>query len=1263
MGEIKLTKAQQNVVDARDCSLLVAAAAGSGKTAVLVRRIIERLRSGSTSLDRLLIVTFTKAAASEMRERIGKAIAKELDKDPQNIRLKEQAALLSEARISTIDSFCSMVVRENFQALGIDPGFSVMEPAENDLIMDDVLEELFEEEYENASDDFKTLISSYGKYKDDSDAVDIVRRMYNFAYNETRPEDWLNSVIEEFDKGLDKDFFDGIMHEFGVLLDDITGVMNMAISMCKEPAGYIHDLTAFEDDLAFYTDLGNGLSDYDGIIRKLNSRKWPPASSKQNPESCDPVLKQKARDLRAACRKELDDFRKRYLNVTTEQAKTVYELTRPAVFALVRITLKYMEMLKEAKVEKNAYSFADIEHLAFKILCEKDENGNERPSAVAKELATGYDEIMIDEYQDSSYLQEYMLKSVSGEYGDRIPNLFMVGDVKQSIYRFRQARPELFEEKYESFSDTGLHRKIDLSENFRSRKSVLDAVNILLAPVMRKDVTEIDYDSAAALHFGSTAYTDDDPNKPLYNTEFIFIDREVTGGETAEAEGEDEEPEESLDDGQPNAYEREALTVAKKIRNMIESGFPVSDGVTDGGEKKTRPARPGDFAILTRAGKKTSEIFAKALSKMLIPSVSETGTGFFDAVEIRKTLAFLRIMDNPYDDISFTAALFSPYGGFGTSDLAELRIRYGEKSRSKMLYECMLDALKKPDEEDALWQKIKAFMGTLAYMRGLNETLTVHEVIASFYERTGYQRMVAEMPRGDGKRGNLDILASLAEKYEKSSFAGLHDFIRYIDRLIEKKKDFGEAEAEASEDSVLVSTMHNSKGLEFPVVFACMMQKEFNTSDVKKEVLFHRTMGIAANQVDGKRRTKRKTIKQNYLQSLEMQKLISEELRILYVALTRAKEKLFIVGTVKKPEILFEKSRTTLLVGERPTATYMKGIKNFADFMYPTIFSSMAPEEIAALLETGHKDIYVTRHAGTEVYTTGFGLSYVKYDEGSLSELAQGGKKKNEFENRYAEDAPADFKNDPDIRKEIEAQQNFVYPNRSKINAPMRVSVSALKHIEIENLMGNEERVEDDAPVMPGIPSEGKRKKKEKVSDGALRGTLYHEVFEKLRYNGDYSTISKAEASVKADVKALIEEKFLEADILKTVSAHDIAVFCMSGIGKRMIEANRAGKLHREQPFVYGLTPEDYRFYSKTTDETDMVMVQGIIDAYIEDEDGIVLVDYKTDKVYNDAAEELTAKYRVQLEFYAKALNALTSKKIKEKVIYSVTAGIDIVLN
>ncbi len=1259
MADFKLTPAQQQVVDAKDCSLLVAAAAGSGKTAVLVKRIIDRLRNGQTSLDRLLIVTFTNAAAAEMKERIGKALREEADGNPNVKLFKEQLALLSEAKISTIDSFCNAIVRENFQALGIDPGFSIMEPVENELIMADVLEELFEEEYEERSDDFMTLVSSYGAYKDDDGVQKLVTDLAKFADNEPRPVEWLENCLADFEKTEHPGLIEDVLFEYQRVLKDILRLCDHCHELCEAENGLPSAVKNFVADREVLEELWSCSGDFDASFAKLNNVEWVRFAASTKLSDDEAKIKEKVLSIRKGYKKAVSDLRDTYFFENVKKAEETYAKTRPAVSALVRITLEFMKRVEETKKEKSTFSFSDIEHMAFRILCERDKDGNEAPTAVATELAKGFDEIMIDEYQDSSYIQEYMLKSISGEYGNGIPNLFMVGDVKQSIYSFRQARPELFQRKYDEFKDKGEHRKIDLSENFRSRKSVLDAVNVLLAPVMKKDMTEIEYDGAAALHFGSTTYTEDDPVKPAYNTEVILIDRELSDGED-EDEAEDEEPEESIAEGRPNDVEREALTVAKKIREMIDSGFLVSDGKTADGEKKTRPVRPGDFAVLTRNGKQTTEIFVKQLSKMKLPAVAETGTGFFAAVEIRKTLAFLRILDNPFDDISFAAALYSPYAGFTASDLAELKIRYGstpKQGKKKLLYECFQTAMADEEANDELIVKIREFTEILVYMRGLNETLTVHELIKAFYKKTGYKNTVTAQPGGENRRGNLDLLVMIAEKYEKSSFAGLHDFIRYIDRLNEKNSDFGEADTEGTGDAVVITTMHRSKGLEFPIVFVCRMSKEFNRTASRENVMFDRDLGVGSNFVDRKRRIKSKTLKQVYLQKKEMQKSLSEELRILYVALTRAKEKLFIVASEKKPAEAVKAWSNTLIVNESPTYLNLKGSKCFMDFMGPTLFGGLSETDIEELDEGRPKEIAITRHAGDEEYTARFGLSLVRYDERSAKVLAEGVSERLTEKDRKT--SFKSFTDEPGVREEIRAQSEFVYPGKEKAKAPMRVSVSALKHIEIENLMKPEDREEGESPLLKGMPDESG---KGDAISGAARGTLYHEVFEKLRYKGDYSSKEKAKKSVLEDIEGLIEDRFLESDITETVSVDDIAAFCMSGIGQRMIEACGQGRLKREQPFVYGLSPEEYRYYSKTEGETDTVMVQGIIDAYIDGDDGITLVDYKTDRVFRDVAAELIAKYRVQLELYAKALERITGKTVKEKVIYSVSAGIDIYL-
>ncbi len=1402
MADFKLSAEQQKVVDTRNASLLVAAAAGSGKTAVLVKRIMERIKEGSVSVDRLLIVTFTRLAASEMLERLESALEKEISQNPLDQKLNMQYAKLKNAEISTIDSFCGRIVKENFDLCDINPDFSVMEETVEKQLVDDILDDIFEEEYTAASPDFICLVRSYGTYRDDKDVRNYIKNVLKKAENEPWPKKWLNDIREECDKGLPDELYDKIAAETHELIEETYAAIKeikegfMACGADKHAERVMTDLTNLEA-------LRQLRPDFDTYFKKIKFEFANFNGCRYNGKSyADHPVDITQKDLLANRRAKFKDAFKNYISefyaFDRAENNIIFKKTVPAVKKLIELTIELKNRLWETKKEKNGFSFSDIEHMALDILCTEDENGCVNRTETAREISKEYDEIMIDEYQDSSFIQEYILASVShdrsvvkeeGTATGFAPNLFMVGDVKQSIYRFRNASPELFMGKYHDFRDAGDHIKIDLSKNYRSRESVLNSINVLLAPIMRESLTEIEYDSASALHFGSQkSYCPDETQNPNYNTELILIEtnpkiRKKLNDDTSDerdkqnpefeaeqdAEGEDTEGEDTEGTEEENDSKEyiAALTVGRKIREMVKNGFPVSAGTDSDNKPITRNVKYGDFALLFLYTTGVSKIYTDVFQKMGIPISSEITVGFFDTVEIKKMMSFLKILDNPYDDISFAAILYSEIVNIDANDLGIIAAYKNSDNENKLpLYRAARELCEKAEnqkkaesvdesktceyyeivkmaEAKGVIKKLKRFFALYDLLLAKRNTYTVHSLIEAIYDETGYKDIVSVMPYGERRRGNLALLVSLAKRFEHGAYAGVHDFIHYIDRCIENEEKFGEASPEKTDDAVRILTIHKSKGLEFPVVFLCNTDKEFNKNDFSAPIIMNHKLGIASNYVDTEKHIKYKTLKQNVILGIEKSKYVSEEARVLYVALTRAKEKLFIVGKEKllpgkkENKNKVEKWSETVLSNDGAFLDCdIAKVNRLMDFVCPSLLVGQNID----IAELPQKDITerirITRNCGTEEFSADFDVTIAAYaasdaafmlknsgytreelkeqtakhrenaektEKTNVLSSANECQEKEEFVKSRAElpengdvFGPGTIFDNPDILAEIKAQKEFVYPYMAEAFAPVRVSVSELKHIEIENLLEESEKDAENVPYLPGfLGGEGAEQFKENISDlsisdlnlpklnvsdtcadanteksrrfkhenevqkGALRGTLYHEVFEKLQYNGKYDTFEDAKKSVSEDIAYLIKEGFLEDDILDTVSIDKIAKFCMSDIGKRMIMAEQTGRLHREQPFVYNLTPSEYNFYSKTDKAVTPVMVQGIIDAYIDDGDSITIIDYKTDRINKDAESELRAKYHVQLDIYALAVTKITGKRVKEKIIYSVAKDTD----
>ena len=650
MAEIRLTPEQQKVVDTRSCNLLVAAAAGSGKTAVLVKRIIKKVTEEGQDIDRLLIVTFTNAAAAEMRERIGAAIEEALRENPEDAHLQRQMLLLHNAQITTIHSFCLSVIREFFHLLSLDPGFRIGDEAELSLLRADVLEEVLEQSYEKEEAAFTAFVESFGSVKNDSAVTGYVLKLYNAAMSQPYPEEWLDSLLAGFSMS-EQEFSSHpmlvhVMQEVRNCLSDCRSVLSRMFELTEGPDGVIAYKENFLADEEELLRLRSASSDYVEFSGALADLKFT-ALSRKKQEDASEEKKELAKALRDHIKKQIkklqEDF---FYESPAELLESITHMELP-MQGLIVLTKEFMARFAEQKKEKNLLDFNDLEHMALRILNEKDENGKPCPSDAAKILSGRFDEIMIDEYQDSNLIQEAVLTSVSGAWSHQ-PNVFMVGDVKQSIYRFRMACPDLFMEKYETYGEAGPARKIDLAKNFRSRKCVLDAINVLFAGLMHKESTEVEYDAAASLYFGASYPAE----KQEHSTEVLFVNAAETengaltgfGSEedrNGENDGEDSSSGSENSDGELSQEEKtlvqaEALAVANRMKELRASGLTIGS--------EERPVEYGDMVILLRTMSGWSETFLEVLNEQGIPAYADTGTGYFKTFEIKKTLDFLRIL-------------------------------------------------------------------------------------------------------------------------------------------------------------------------------------------------------------------------------------------------------------------------------------------------------------------------------------------------------------------------------------------------------------------------------------------------------------------------------------------------------------------------------------------------------------------------------------------------------------------------------------------
>ena len=1330
MAEIRLTPEQQKVVDTRNCNLLVAAAAGSGKTAVLVKRIIKKVTEEGQDIDRLLIVTFTNAAAAEMRERIGAAIEEALAAQPESTHLQRQMMLLHNAQITTIHSFCLSVLREFFHLLSLDPGFRIGDEAELSLLRSDVLEEVLEECYEKEEEAFLAFVESFGSAKNDNAVKEYILKLYHIAMSQPYANDWLDSLVQSF--RISEEEFGShpmlarVMQEVTNCLADCFAVLERLFALAEEPDGPSAYKENFQADEAELLRLSSAATDYVTFAAALAELKFTALSRKKQEVSEE--KKELAKSLRDHIKKQLKKLQEDFFYEAPEELlKSITHMELP-MQGLVDATKKVMSRYEEQKKEKNLLDFNDLEHMALQILVERTEDGALAPTAAAKTLSTRFDEIMIDEYQDSNLIQEAILTSVSGAWRDN-PNLFMVGDVKQSIYRFRMACPDLFMEKYETYGTAGKAQKIDLAKNFRSRQGILDAINVLFAGLMHKESTEVEYDAAASLYFGAS-YPEE---KSAHGTEVLFVNAEATMAAEAEGFGDEEElpwnSDEGAEDGsnasskpedgelgaeEKTLVQAEAYAVANRIKELISSDLTVGS--------EERGVGYGDIVILLRTMSGWSEAFLEVFAEQGIPAYADTSAGYFKTFEIRKTLDFLRILDNPKQDIPFAAVLHSPIGGFNAEELATLRVKYGSVSAENKTSRCLYAAAREAANNalgtnDGVNSKAAKFFELYDRLRAESEYISIHELIESFYRQSGFYDVVTVMPGGERRRGNLDMLVTRAKQYEATSFSGLYDFIRYIDRLIKYEVDFGEAGTVEAGQMVRIMSIHKSKGLEFPVVFLCGMEKKMNRMDMRDRLIIHSKLGLGPEFVDTTLRVKSPTLLKKIIAKQMNEEMIAEELRVLYVAMTRAREKLILVGAMKEPEKRYaawqQRSET---VSERGLlSSYVSKANTYYDFVCPILMAGVSATGGSACRMNSAEDwtealafgvqVSIIKHMETENFPDAvFTGRFILRECGAMERALQ------TEENRRTKQEllavleqmktmePSASEEAKEVRELLNLQNSFKYPYDTEANLPIKVTVSELKRMHLE---AEEQEGMDTAPagsnctgssVQSLLPDEvsfddisfddisfdtmdaqgnfvlqldstgelmvpeddctyPEFLKPEKTISGSDRGTIYHHIMELIPF-----AANMPKNAVKATLDGMVKDGRLKPEDRDAVNDNKFVKFFASGLGIRMCRAEDAGTLRREQPFVIGLPAKE--LYPDSESE-EIVLVQGVIDAFFEEEDGIVLMDYKTDRIHEDAKAELTHKYQSQLKYYRRALEMLTGKEVKEVWFYAFGTGED----
>ena len=1183
---VKWTSEQQKVIDLRNRNILVSAAAGSGKTAVLVERIIRRLTEDDTptDVDRLLIVTFTEAAAAEMKERISAAIEKKLEERPGDIRLERQATLIHSAQITTIHSFCLAVIRDHFHVIGIDPGFRIAEEGELKLLKQDVLEDLLEECYAEAKEEFLDFTERFGSGKRDKKIEEIILKMYEYSRSYPRPDRWLDQCVKAY---ASEDLEVRAEERVHMRAADIERVLERGLKICEEPDGPYMYGDMLDSDLQELEELQQA-ENFDAMYSAAAGFKWKRLSSRKD-DTVSPDKKEKVKKLREQAKSLLKGMQEDYFYAPREVWQQDMQDALPSVVTLTELVKRFAHMLDEKKRLRNMIDFNDMEQFALAILTE-EKDGELVPSAVAGEYQDRFDEVMIDEYQDSNLVQETILTSVSrvsrGEY-----NIFMVGDVKQSIYSFRLSRPELFMEKYNTYSlKDSVTQRIDLHKNFRSREKVLDSVNDIFRQIMKKELGGIEYDDSAALYPGAEFPPLPSGKEDFCKSELLLLDKEDTGGE--------------------DERQAEARMIARRIRELIRDGV-----VLDKETREYRRVQYRDIVILTRSIRGWAEVFSSVLGEEGIPAYSVSREGYFETYEVSVLLDYLKILDNARQDLPLAAVLTSVFGGLNTRELAEIRIAYPNVP----FYEAAAMCAESDAAEDACMEelrgKLRRFYDQVRYFREKVPYTPIHELLEEIIDKTGYGLYIAAMPGGAQRMANVEMLTERAAAFEGTSYKGLFNFVRYIAQLKKYDVDYGEAGImDEQADTVRIMSIHKSKGLEFPIVFVAGMGKKFNTQDTKGSVLLHPDWGAGVDLIDLKRRTKTPTFLKKMIREETALENLAEEMRILYVALTRAKEKLIMTGAAKITE--------DGAVSDISSVFRAEGAKCYLDWVLPCILSD----------ETGK----VKQESPVEVSVFGAEDLTPQQEEVQAEVMAEDVLRNWDDSQVY----------EPELRERLDAQIDYVYPFEDEGKMKLKFTVSELKKWAYLAEEAGEEMYEEPV-VVPLIPE---FLKEEEILTGAPRGSAYHKLLELLDFTVDYDV-----ENLTAAVQQLRQEGRLTDEMTECIRPKDILRFLGCRSGRRMADAARNGKLYKEQPFV--LSVDASEIYPEDC-SGEKILVQGIIDVYFEEPDGLVVLDYKTDKVRT--GNELKEKYHAQLDYYAQALEQLTEKPVKEKIIYSFTLGEEI---
>lgn len=1231
MGEVKWTTEQLQAIESKGSNILVAAAAGSGKTAVLVERIIHKIIDDKIDIDKMLVVTFTNAAAAEMRERILEAIYQKLEQEPSNEHLQKQITLLNKASICTIHSFCLDVIRNHFYEIDLPSNFRIADTTEIDLLKQEVLEDVLEQKYIEQDSDFLELLETYTGYRGDEPLQELILSIYRFIQSSPFPEKWLQEKVEQFNIDTSLDFGQTVLGT--VILEEVREELQGSLLRLKKIQ---KELVKFPECMKFYQVINEDILQIEGAIGEVAS--WNEVYQKVHQISFGkwPVdkkvtldVKEEAKEIRDRVKKDIKERVTGLISSTSEEIAVDFATLYPILQKLAKLILEFTQNFQEKKKEKNCIDFNDIEHLALKLLL--DEQGNK--TQVSKKYEEKFEEIAIDEYQDSNLVQEAILTSIS-----KGNNIFMVGDVKQSIYKFRQARPELFLQKYANYKikeekqeDEDL--KIQLFRNFRSRNNILDITNLVFEAIMSEKLGDITYNENEYLNYGAnypepenfdTSIGDD---KTTYAgiAELNVIDMKEEESVTAVI-GEEEE-EENLDRIEDDVLE--ARFVAKRIKDLLQSDYQVYDR-----KKGYRHIEPKDIVILLRATSTLAPIYEKELSDYDLPVFSDSSTSYLESVEIETVLSILKLINNPMQDIPLVVVLRSSIGQMTDNELIIIRLT----DRNCNFYEALIKT--RISCEEPLKSKIEAILEKLEKWREQSEYLPLDELIWQIYLDTGYYHYVGLLPNGEMRQANLKTLFEKAKQYETASFKGLFHFIQFIEKLKKQNGDLSSAKLIGESANVIrIMSIHKSKGLEFPVVFLSHTHKKFNLRDLNEVILMHQDLGLGPTLIDTNKKLKYTTTAKQAISLKVKQETLSEEERILYVALTRAKEKLIITGRSKdfqKELVEKEKNLSIYTESEDFKIDYrlMKKCNSYLEWLeYVYLFHQgktislkgrqLELSDIITVKTSAKQDLIkelqVTEEKEETEITKSIQKEVEKQKDADIFKLKQS------LEWKYAYEVDTKLPTKTSVTKLKQEQANQLpslnsqksWEEEESKNLEEMQTSNQLKYIQVKAL-GSEEEIK----LTP-----------------AQKGTLVHLCIQKLDETKEYEL---------QDIQNFIQE-LVQKEIITEIEANAIDVNLVYSYTKSELfqKLKKAKEIHKEQPFYINIPAKEIFKEAKEVNSEKNILVQGMIDLYyIDSQDQVHLVDFKTDYVPKGKEKQVAEKYQVQIDIYRKALEQALGQKV-----------------